>query len=641
MTPAATVNSPAPRTRKGLLLTLIFTGIFLALGLVSPGRTNPHLAWTFYVITALLLCWQCALFFRAGGKSRGFAWEFVPVRSHYVQASVQFAIYVYWGWYWRNVYAEAPLIFAQVAFLYAIDGLLSWSRGQTWRLGFGPWPIIFSTNLFMWFRDDWFWLQFLMAATGLVGKQFIRWKRDGKITHIFNPSAFGLTLFSLGLIFTGTTDHTWGEQIAVTQGLPPHIYMEIFLCGMVVQYFFHVTLLTFSAAGMLALLTLVYTHLTGVYVFVDSNIPIAVFLGLHLLMTDPATTPRSSLGRIAFGGLYGMGVFFGYILLHALQLPEFYDKLIIVPFLNLLTPLLDRLATLGAFGKYGRWEAKVSPRRMNLAFMTGWIALFLAMLATGFVEAPHPGATIAFWKKAAEENRLHAAANLRLFLAQFDRENLDDPSKMVGIIGAHGPQTREQSLGILCNQVATIYAQGKFVATDPAKAAHYFEKSCELGNLDGCANLALLHDASTNSGSAGEIAHALSVLEESCGHAPSGLVCYLVGKSYDNGRDRPVDKSKARQFYEQGAALGDLAACKSAARMQLAGDGGPADHAAAARLLQKAADQQDGPSCLNLARIYHVGDGVAKDEQKAVALLEQACHLGVQPACEILKQTPH
>jgi TPR repeat protein len=641
MTPAAAVNAPVLRTRKALLLSLFFTGIFLALGLVYPGRSNPRLAWTFYTITALLLCWQCALFFRAGGKSRGFAWEYVPVRSHYVQASVQFAIYVYWGWYWRNVYTEFPLILAQVAFLYAVDGLLTWSRGQTWRLGFGPWPIIFSTNLFMWFRDDWFWLQFLMVATGVVGKQFVRWKRDGKITHIFNPSAFGLTIFSLILIFTGTTDHTWGREIAVTQGLPPHIYMEMFLCGMVVQYFFYVTLLTFSAAGMLALLSLAYTHITGVYLFVDSNIPIAVFLGLHLLMTDPATTPRSSIGRITFGSLYGVGVFLAYIILNDLHLPEFYDKLIIVPFLNLLAPLLDRLASFGLAGKYTRWEAKVSPFKVNLAFMGCWIAVFAAMLATGFVEAPHPGATIAFWEKAAEENRPRAVGNLRYLLAQFDQANLEDQSKLVGSVGGPAGQNRGQLLGILCNQVATIYAQGKLVPLDSAKAVRYFEKSCELGNLEGCANLALLHDTSTNSGSAGDVAHALSVLEESCAHDPNGRICYLVGQSYDNGRDRPVDKARARQFYEQGAALGDLASCKSAARMSLTGEGGPADHAAAARWLQKAADQQDGASCLYLARLYHQGDGVPKDELRANALLEQACKLGVQPACDILKQSGH
>ena len=88
------------------------------------------------------------------------------------------------------------MILAQVVFLYILDLLLCWSRRDNYRLGFGPFPIIFSTNLFMWFRADWFMLQFLMVTTGALGKEFIRWRRDGKLTRIFNPSAFGLCLFS-------------------------------------------------------------------------------------------------------------------------------------------------------------------------------------------------------------------------------------------------------------------------------------------------------------------------------------------------------------------------------------------------------------------------------------------------------------
>ena len=34
-----------------------------------------------------------------------------------------------------------------------------------------------------------------------------------------------------------------------------------------------------------------------------------MFLGLHLLVTDPSTSPRTPLGRIVFGVLYGLGVF--------------------------------------------------------------------------------------------------------------------------------------------------------------------------------------------------------------------------------------------------------------------------------------------------------------------------------------------
>ncbi len=636
--PAAT-KPRAPGTRKALALPLALTAVFLALGFIFHARTNSRLAWTYGGIAAFLLCWQLALFLRAGRKGTGLAWEFVPVRAHYVQALVQLSVYVYWGWYWRNVYAEGPLILSQVVFLYIFDALLTWSRGRTWRLGFGPWPIIFSTNLFMWFRDDWFVFQFLMVALGVFGKQFILWRREGKWTHIFNPSAFALTVVSLVLIFSGTSGYTWGEQIATTQGRPPHLYMEIFLSGLVVQYFFSVTLLTFSAAGTLALLSLAYTKMTGVYLFFDSNIPIAVFLGLHLLMTDPATTPRSSLGKILFGGLYGAGVFGAVFVLEYFGAPTFYDKLVVVPVLNLFTPALDRLAAWGAAGKFGRWEKTIGLRKMNIAFMGGWAALFLAMLSTGFVEGPHPGKTIGFWAKAAEENRPRAVKNLRFLLQEFAKRDLDTPAEGVIGIDSHGTMSRQQALGIMCDQVASIYAEGKFVPADSAVAAHYFEKGCEFGNTDACAHLAVEYFHTNAAVTQVDVGQALSTLERSGAASADGRISCLVAYALDTGRGLPPDKIKARQFYERGAVLGELAAWKALARMQIAGEGGPPDHAAAALWLQKAVDVQDGQSCLYLARLYHNGDGVPKDEQKATDLLKKACDLGVEPACVLLRQT--
>jgi hypothetical protein len=634
----AAIHSPARGTRKALVLPLLLTGVFLALGFLFQARTNPRLAWTYIGVAAFLLCWQLALYLQSGRKAAGFAWEFAAVKSHYVQALAQLSVYAYWGWYWRNVYAEAPLILSQVVFLYIFDALLTWSRGQTWRMGFGPWPIIFSTNLFMWFHDDWFVFQFLMVALGVLGKQFICWRRGGKLTHIFNPSAFGLTIVSLILIFTGTTGHTWGEEIAVTQGYPPHPYTEIFLCGLVVQYFFSVTLLTLSATATLALLSLAYTQMTGVYLFLNSNIPIAVFLGLHLLMTDPATTPRSSFGRIIFGGLYGAGVFWAFIILRAFGAPAFYDKLVVVPLLNLLTPALDRLAAVGVAGKFGKWEAKAGPRKLNLAYMGCWVALFLTMLATGFVEAPHIGETLGFWEKAAEENRPHAAEHLRHLLHDFDERDFDNPTNRLDVLGGDRLLSREQALGNLYEEVASIYGRGKLVPIDSAKAARYFEKACELGNTEGCINLAIEYFRINPAGAQTGIDQALSTLEHLSITTTNGRICYIVAYAYDNGRSRPQDKTNARQFYEKGAQLGELAAWKALARMELAGEGGPADHAAAALWLQKAADAQDGPSCVYLAQLYHKGDGVSRDEQKSVALLEKACSLGVPQACELLKQ---
>jgi TPR repeat protein len=267
-----------------------------------------------------------------------------------------------------------------------------------------------------------------------------------------------------------------------------------------------------------------------------------------------------------------------------------------------------------------------------------WTALFLSMRFTGFVEAPHPGASIAFWEKAAEENRPHAVENLRVLLAEFANRDVDDAAQPVLALGTDGPLNREQGLGILCNQVGNIYAAGKYVPADPARAAYYYEKACEQGNPDGCANLviAAFRNHQTNTP---DLDRALSTLEQSAAGTNNGRICYLLGYAWDSGHGRPVDKARARQFYAQGAVLGDVAAWKTLARMLLAGEGGPADHAAAAGWLQKAADAQDGPSCLNLARLYHTGDGVPPDEKQAQALLEKACELGEQPACLLLQQS--
>lgn len=625
--------------RNGLHIPFIFTVVFMVLGILSGARTNKSLALTFGGVAAVLLAWQAWLYILSKRKDMTFAWDFVAQPSHYVQAIVQISIYLYWGWYWRNVYTEAPLILSQIAFLYAFDALVTWSRGQTWRMGFGALPIIFSTNLFMWFRNDWFIFQFLMVATGVLGKQFVRWQRDGKMTHIFNPSAFGLTIFSLGLLFTGTTDHTWGIQIALTQGHPPHPYTQIFLFSLLVQVFFYVTILTFSAVAAICLVNYIYLHTTGVYMFVDSNIPIAVFLGLHLLMTDPATTPRSSLGRAIFGGLYGLGVCVAFLILDAMNLPSFYDKLIIVPLLNLIAPLLDRCANFGWLGSLRRWEVSVGPRNVNLGVMGCWITLYIAMIQTGYIEARHPGATIGFWAKAAEEHRTHAMKYLRRFLRDFDAQDLEDNAVPVGIVGQGA--NRDQALGVLYNQVASIYAQGKLVPPDPAKACRLFAKSCELGNSEGCANLASAYLVSGRAEAASNAPAAIERLENAAPQINNSQVYFLVGYACASGKGHALDKAKGRQYYEKSARLGDINACKQLGIMEMSGEGGPVDCAAAAGWLQKSADAQDGTSCLYLARLYHTGTGVPPDEQRANALLQQACNLGVQPACELLKNAGH
>ena len=229
-------QGPTPASRGVLWLPLVMTGGLVLLSFVQRVQNNPVLFWSFWGSAALLVVWQGSLFRRSKALGLAVRTELRP--QHYIQALVHLSVYAYWGWYWRPVYDFAWLLTAQLVFAYAFDMLLCWSRRHTYVLGFGPFPIIFSTNLFLWFRDDWFYLQFFMIAVGFLGKEFVRWHRDGRSTHIFNPSAFSLGLFSLVLIATNSSNLTWGDQIATTLNLAPNPYLFLFLVVLIVMYFF-------------------------------------------------------------------------------------------------------------------------------------------------------------------------------------------------------------------------------------------------------------------------------------------------------------------------------------------------------------------------------------------------------------------
>ena len=122
------------------------------------------------------------------------------------------------------------------------------------------------------------------------------------------------------------------------------MYLAIFLFAMPGQYLFGVTPMTMAAVVTTFVFSAIYYAATGSYFFSDSHVPIAVFLGMHLLFTDPATSPRTELGRIVYGVLYGLTTVLLYSVLMRAGMPGFYDKLLQVPLLNLSAGLLDRLA---------------------------------------------------------------------------------------------------------------------------------------------------------------------------------------------------------------------------------------------------------------------------------------------------------
>jgi hypothetical protein len=564
---------------------------------------NQRLLSSFAAATGSLLIFAFLVHRQVVRTGRTLTYEFLPRKVHYVQFVMHSSVYLYWGWYWREVYHDLSLIAAQIVFAYAVDALVCWSRRDKWMAGFGPIPIVMSTNLFLWFKDDWFFLQFLLIATGLLGKEFIRWKREGRLTHIFNPSAFSLFIFSIVLIATKSTDLSWGFQIATTFHRPPHIYLEIFLLGLVVQSLFRVTLVTLSAAAALYGLNLWYTGMTGDYQFVDSNIPVAVFLGLHLLVTDPATSPRSSLGKILFGGLYGVGVFGAYGVLKLINAPEFYDKLLVVPPLNLSVRALDRfsdavMARLRPLNSVFRWQ----PQQANFAWMGAWICLFVIMTASGFLVkgADHPGSNPAYWAKMCQQGR---SSTCQTWVRVLDG----------GCQAGSGPD---------CMSLAVLLEQGRFTKRDENRAGVLFGRACDSGVQQGCLGLVQFMRSGGR-----------DVMLRACDQK-DGASCFILGSLFSSGYGLPKDPTMAFELFQKSCDMGWWRGCGRLGVSYLVGQGTAVNPPLAIANFEKGCGGENAASCWEAAQFYHSGKFGRNDELLASQRRQQACDLGLKTACQ-------
>ena len=176
-------------------LPLSFTLMLFGLGFLEAVGRHPGLRWSLVSAGIALLVWIAVLLGSALRTGRLLAIEFILRKQHYVQACAQVAVLLYWAWYWPQLSESTHLVAAQLVFAYAFDMLFSWSHKDTYTAGFGPLPVVLSINLFLLFKEDWFYLQFIMVALGFAAKDLISWTREGRRVHVFNPSSFPLAIF--------------------------------------------------------------------------------------------------------------------------------------------------------------------------------------------------------------------------------------------------------------------------------------------------------------------------------------------------------------------------------------------------------------------------------------------------------------
>jgi hypothetical protein len=579
---------------RAIMVPLAFT-IGLALFVLVPSvQAQQKLVASILGAAAALALGSFLLWARSTHRTLAIA--FLPRAQHYLQACAQSCVLLYWGWYWRPVYEALPLIGAQLAFAYAFDILLAWSRRDDYTLGFGPFPVIFSINLFLWFKPDWFYLQFLMIAVGFAAKELIRWEKEGRRAHIFNPSSFPLSVFSIGLILTGTTSMTWGPEIATTQFNPPNIYVMLFLVGLPGQFLFGVTPMTMSAVVSTYLFGLAYFTVTGSYYFIDSYIPIAVFLGMHLLFTDPSTSPRTELGRIFFGVTYGLSNVALYALLGWAGVPTFYDKLLPVPLMNLSIKLIDRVAVALKRFDPARIGASLAPRRRNLAYITVWSAVFIVLSAVDGVGDNHPGHRVPFWQQACVQNARNACDNVDLILDTYCRDGS----------------------GWACNELGALrwHRQEGY-----AGRTEEFSRACFLGFPAGCQNVLMIK---------------ASPIPANPRQAPPQLGDYPVVLRTGKG---PLPDKTPLDLYTRACDQGWMVGCESMAGAYLKGEGTTRDPMRAAASFETACTGGLATACSNLGLMHYSADGLPEDKEKGLGYLKKACDLGYANACRWLQET--
>jgi len=319
-------------------------GALPATGIVMrKGEHEQMMYATLWVVIAGIL---------AGILKRGkISWEVRKV--HLIQACAHTSIFVYWSFYWPAVHGQVPMILMMLVMAFGADAAFCFAKFGSWRVGFSPLPVVFSTNLFV-------WLDWRGATIAMIGafafKTFVR-RGQG---HIFNPSVAGLTLNAICTVVFPDVVHFGG--LFHTLNIAPNMSEWVFLVSLVPLTVFR--LLPVSIGCVIGL-------------FFISGVPGAIrptlLLMMTLLATDPATTPRSDIGRIFFGLLVGLSYQVYSDLLHSLGQPDDFAKILSVPLANVLVPWFDKVAARPTTAVAELWKAKVTTPRPAVAAQTGRI----------------------------------------------------------------------------------------------------------------------------------------------------------------------------------------------------------------------------------------------------------------------------
>lgn len=176
------------------------------------------------------------------------------------------------------------------------------------------------------------------------------------------------------------------------------------------------------------------------------------------------------------------------------------------------------------------------------------------------------------------------------------------------------------------NAMGVLFVQGWGVAADPERAAEYFQRSAEQGNIKGTMNLADAYR--TGMGVKQNCAKARDLLTP-IAHDGLAKAQVILGSIYDNGcSDFPPDPKKAFQWYSAAAAQDDPYGLGNVGAMYALGLGVEQDYSEAKKHYHEAAELGNGKAAYNLGRMYELGEGMQPDSEQAKHWYRKAVSMG-------------
>lgn len=116
-----------------------------------------------------------------------------------------------------------------------------------------------------------------------------------------------------------------------------------------------------------------------------------------------------------------------------------------------------------------------------------------------------------------------------------------------------------------CDELGMQYLAGRDVEKDDAAARGLFERSCNGGVVDGCANLAFMLEHGR--GGAPDAARAVALNTQACGK-DNATACFNLAAALEWGKaGLTKDLARALQLYQKACSLKLPPACEAAGRL--------------------------------------------------------------------------